>query len=314
MSLPKQSKSQPSFGFDNNDSKHLPVKLVIYDFDQTITCEHLYYELDGGQEDELKRMSDDKLLKVFGGSKRIQRLTQHFERISLNCELAIISFGWVQVITNALQRMELLKYFSNSVIIGKDSEELKTAGSKAKCIYRMKKKRNLKSDQVVFVDDDNGNIQKAMSYSQTVLITPRSGMTPPQMKEIEVKCGVYPTHCTALDEQISLELTTPKTMKEQITKQYPSQGRTNSKEVKQKSNSLDKYKITSVPKWFDNLSNPETDTPVIQIGGDQTPNSESGEYELNVPMVINELTDVATKKPKNGLSLNLDNDNTPNNQ
>ncbi len=43
------------------------MKLVIYDFDQTITCDHLYYELDGGQEDELKKMSDDKLFDVFGG-------------------------------------------------------------------------------------------------------------------------------------------------------------------------------------------------------------------------------------------------------
>ena len=139
-----------SFGFNtNHGSDDLPIKLVIYDFDQTITCLHLYYELDGGQEDALKKMSDDKLLTVFGGTERIERLNEHFSRLSThNIELAIISFGWVGVIKKALQRMKLYKYFEKSIIIGKDSEELKNAGSKAKCIYKMKKKRNLKSAQV----------------------------------------------------------------------------------------------------------------------------------------------------------------------
>ena len=143
MSLPKQS-----FEFNNNGDDRLPIKLVIYDFDQTITRDHLYYELDGGQEDSLNKMSDDKLLKIFGGKERKERLNDHFKRITTNSEIAIISFGWVNVIKIALERMGLNKYFENSIIIGKDSEELKTAGSKAKCIYRMKKKRNLKSDQV----------------------------------------------------------------------------------------------------------------------------------------------------------------------
>lgn len=144
MSLPKQS-----FGFSNDDNNNTSrIKLVIYDFDQTITKDHLYYELDGGQEQSLNKMSDEKLLSVFGGNDRKQRLNQHFERISRSCELAIISFGWVGVIKLALKRMGLDKYFENSIIIGKDSEELKTAGSKAKCIYRMKKDKKLKSDQV----------------------------------------------------------------------------------------------------------------------------------------------------------------------
>ena len=144
--------SSSSFGFNHdqkNGNNDLPIQLVIYDFDQTITCLHLYYELDGGQEDSLKKLSNDKLLSVFGGTERTERLTEHFERLSShNIELAIISFGWVGVIKKALKRMKMYKYFEKSVIIGKDSEELKSAGSKAECIYRMKKKRQLKSAQV----------------------------------------------------------------------------------------------------------------------------------------------------------------------
>merc|ERR1712228_326700 len=99
--------------------------------------------------------------------------------------------------------------------------------------------------------------------------------------------------------------TTPKTVTSEITKTYPSQSQKQTiKPVKV--NKLDKYKPV-VPTWFDNLSKPVDDTPVIQIpGGDTTPGSESGEYELNVPMLNSELSDVSKKQPKdNGLSLNL---------
>merc|ERR1719415_172541 len=102
-----------------------------------------------------------------------------------------------------------------------------------------------------------------------------------------------------------MELTTPKTMSSEITKAYPSQ----QKEKQKKPNKLDKYKIKEVPQWFDNLSKPETETPVIQIGGDQTPRSESGsEYELNVPMLNSELSDI-TKKQKISLHNDDENDN-----
>lgn len=139
-----------------------------------------------------------------------------------------------------------------------------------------------------------------MSYSVTVLINPRNGMTFKHMKEIEEKCGVYPS------EPLQMELTTPKTVQSQVTKEYPLHGKNKDDQHKKQKSSLDKYKITNVPDWFDKLSNPVPDTPVIQIGGDQTPGSDS-EYELNVPMLNTELENIA-KKPKNGLSLNLSDD------
>eukprot|EP01084_Bolivina_argentea_P151917 265101_1 len=287
------SQEKTSFGFD--DSKHLPVKLVIYDFDQTITCDHLYYELDGGQEDELKKMSDDKLLDVFGGKDRQQRLIQHFERIeSTNCELIIISFGWVKVIQNALKRMQLYKYFNKpSSIIGKDSELLKNCnGSKAQCISKLKSNRKLRSTQILFIDDDNANIQRATRYCDSICIKQRKGMTNNHMKDIEIKCNVLEI------DNISMNITTLKTTELEISKQYPSQ-------KQNKPNKLDKYTITKVPKWFDNLSNITTETPVIQIGGDQTPVSESGEYELNVPILNNEIEpNNPNTKIKKALSLN----------
>eukprot|EP00484_Ammonia_sp_Unknown_P009798 CAMPEP_0197055108 /NCGR_PEP_ID=MMETSP1384-20130603/57782_1 /TAXON_ID=29189 /ORGANISM="Ammonia sp." /LENGTH=352 /DNA_ID=CAMNT_0042488563 /DNA_START=79 /DNA_END=1137 /DNA_ORIENTATION=+ len=299
-----------SFGFNvahHSNEENVSIKLVIYDFDQTITCEHLYYALEGGQEDALSKMTDDRLLKIFGGKERTERLHQHFERISSKSEVAIISFGWVNVIRLALQRMNLGQYFEKAVIIGKDSEELKTAGSKAKCISMMKKERTLKSDQVMFVDDDATNVSKAQSYSQTVTIVPRNGMTFKHMQEIEEKVGVYPS------EPLQMEITTPKTVASQMTKQYPSHNELH--DHKKQKSSLDKYRITKVPDWFESLTNPKPETPVIQIGGDQTPGSDS-EYELNVPVLNSELENVAKKQeaqqPANivngGLSLNFGGD------
>ena len=129
-----------------------------------------------------------------------------------------------------------------------------------------------------------------MSYTQTILIQPRNGMTDKHMKEIEDKVGVN------IESSLKMELSTPTTVNAQKTKDYSYKN-----EVEKKS-SLDKYKIKSVPDWFDKLSNPVPDTPVIQIQGDQTPNSDS-EYELNVPELNNELANI----------INTNNDNNNNN-
>ena len=124
-------------------------------------------------------------------------------------------------------------------------------------------------------------------------------MADDQMREIEEQCKV---------SKHLMELSTPKTVTSEISKHYPSQ----IQDCKpQKVGKLDKYKIKDVPQWFDNLNKPENETPVIQIGGDQTPGSESGaEYELNVPVLNNELNNISNKSNtsvKNGLSLNLNN-------
>jgi len=292
------AQSQTSFAFTGNNSSTapsaasaLPVKLVIYDFDQTITSLHLYNELKHRQEEELKKMSDDRLLEIFGGSDRIQRLREHFKRVTTECEVAIISFGWVNVIVDSLKRMKLYQYFEGAHIIGRDSEELKTASAEKKeCLCRMKKERKLKSDQIIFIDDSNHNISKTQSYCRAILVDPAEGMSEDHMKEIEEKCNVYPS---------LVEVSTPKTVEEEISKHYPK----NSAESKENENPLAKYQIQEVPQWFDKLTNPETETPVIQVGGDQTPGSDS-EYELNVPMLNSELDEIV-KKPKNGLALRL---------
>eukprot|EP01084_Bolivina_argentea_P208513 355469_1 len=174
------------------------IKLVIYDFDQTITSIHLYHELNYGnddQETQLAKMSDSKLLQVFGGKQRLERLSQHFSYLKTkNVEIGIISFGYVNVIRKALQRMNLFDlYFKQSVIFGCDSIELNDAdGSKAECIENTFKKSktretNLSENEIIFVDDDQYNIKEAKDSKtcKTVTVNPRKGMSDGHMKQIE---------------------------------------------------------------------------------------------------------------------------------
>ena len=88
------------------------VRLILYDFDQTITSVHLYHELRGGQLKELSRISDERLIEIFGGNERIKRLDEHFEILTKNnVKLGILSFGFTKVIETALNRVNLLNYF-----------------------------------------------------------------------------------------------------------------------------------------------------------------------------------------------------------
>ena len=195
---------------NNNDNNECNVKLVVYDFDQTITTFHLYHELsedDGeGQVDALaKRQEEDKdfLINIFGGKDRLEAIDKHFKILTdNNIELAIISYGYVQVIKNALAAPSIKlykKYFKNSKIIGNDSIELQeypVNGNKAKCIQRQFQQYS--SKEIIFVDDDKYNIQDASENKRdgkdavcyTVLIEPRQGMNNTHMQTIETIAGI----------------------------------------------------------------------------------------------------------------------------
>ena len=139
--------------------RDIKVNLVVYDFDQTISCEHLYHVLSDapngheprGQLNALKEMDVSEVIEIFGGEERIKRLCLHFDRIEMcgKTQIGIVSFGYVDVIKHALEMVKLSKYFENMDIIGSDSAQLEDVDfSKAKCIQKMKKLRKLNTDQV----------------------------------------------------------------------------------------------------------------------------------------------------------------------
>eukprot|EP01084_Bolivina_argentea_P056248 102990_1 len=164
-----------------------PVKLVVYDFDQTITTIHLYHVLSGMQGDQnsaLQTMSDRELTKIFGGSKRIQRLNVHFDRLcNAGTTIGIVSYGYVSVIRKALNRMKL-DQFSECVVIGGDSIELEEVNDdKGECIKKQFYS-SFDSSSILFVDDDryNTDAAKQQKICQTLTIEPRSGMTEDHME------------------------------------------------------------------------------------------------------------------------------------
>eukprot|EP00485_Elphidium_margaritaceum_P007573 CAMPEP_0202692060 /NCGR_PEP_ID=MMETSP1385-20130828/6547_1 /ASSEMBLY_ACC=CAM_ASM_000861 /TAXON_ID=933848 /ORGANISM="Elphidium margaritaceum" /LENGTH=206 /DNA_ID=CAMNT_0049347533 /DNA_START=38 /DNA_END=658 /DNA_ORIENTATION=- len=202
MAAPKNETDSETKQGDNDDSKKSSdednnVKLVIYDFDQTITTIHLYHELNYAGTDQLKslkKMKDKRLIEIFGGKDRIKALNGHFSTLMSNgVDIGIISYGYVDVIKQALTRMDLFKYFDGAPIIGTDSAELDDVfGSKAQCIVNQfqKESPNYTPKQIAFVDDDSTNISEAKEFCQTVLIQPRKGMNNDHMATIEQLAGI----------------------------------------------------------------------------------------------------------------------------
>lgn len=202
MAAPKQQDAAEDENVDKAVTQSATAKVVVYDFDQTITVIHLYHELNGrgvDQKQVLSKMTDKRLKQIFGGKARIEALHRHFGALKANgVELAIISFGFVGVIKAALQRMGLFDaYFAESVIIGTDSVELdKAKGSKAVCIDNVFKSNGLKSEHIIFVDDDPYNVMDAdeSGVCRTVSIDPRKGMNQKHMKRIEEMAGISAVH------------------------------------------------------------------------------------------------------------------------
>merc|ERR1712228_868078 len=58
-------------------TKQQNIKLILYDFDQTITTVHLYKELKGKDID--LDMSNERLIEIFGGNERLTKLQKHFQ-------------------------------------------------------------------------------------------------------------------------------------------------------------------------------------------------------------------------------------------
>ena len=71
---------------------------------------NLFFSCVGGS-DRLEKLSENELIKVFGGQERLDRLDKHFNLVKTNnVTMAIISYGFTTVIKRALERVGLDKY------------------------------------------------------------------------------------------------------------------------------------------------------------------------------------------------------------
>ena len=210
----------PSKDKHSTFNENEPLDLIAYDFDKTITSKHLYFALTSlgasdadEQLEEVGNMEQDDLIHIFGGMHRVQRLQTHFKLLSsTNTYIAIISFGFENVIKKALQRLDMLQYFNERLIIGNDTKILEDVyNNKALCLQRIIKENVTENkNRMLFVDDDINNISsvKDMNIAGTLWISERNGISDQQMKMIERRVGsdtdkivVKTDDLDALDEQ-----------------------------------------------------------------------------------------------------------------
>ena len=136
------------------------LRIVFYDFDQTLPVIHIFHETKGT--DDVSEKNDQFFIDAFGGEERIARLKKHFERlVQAEVKCIIISYGYTAVIKESLARVGLVDFFVKDAIIGRDSEALKRfRGQKHKVISEEIGSRSISYEEAIFVDDSKKNIEE----------------------------------------------------------------------------------------------------------------------------------------------------------
>ena len=135
------------------------VRIVFYDFDQTLPVIHIFKETNGAN--DVSEKSDQFFVDAFGGEERIARLKKHFERLAqAEVKCNIVSYGYTAVIKESLTRVGLIGFFKTEAIFGRDSEALtRFKGKKHKVISEEMDSESISYEEAFFVDDSKKNIE-----------------------------------------------------------------------------------------------------------------------------------------------------------
>ena len=156
-----------------------PLRIVFYDFDQTLPVIHIFHETKGA--DDVSDKSDQFFVDAFGGEERIERLKKHFERLAqAEVKCSIVSYGYTAVIKESLTRVGLIDFFKEEAIFGRDSEALKRfKGKKHMVISKEMRSGSISYEEAIFVDDSKKNIDKCEEDGtcQTLHVHERRGLT-----------------------------------------------------------------------------------------------------------------------------------------
>ena len=156
-----------------------PLRIVFYDFDQTIPVIHIFKETNGAG--DVSEKSDQFFVDAFGGEERIARLKKHFERLAqAEVRCFIVSYGHTAVIKESLTRVGLIDFFKEGAVIGRDSEALKRfRGAKHKIISEEMGSGSISYEEAIFVDDSKDNIEKCVEAGtcRTLHVHERRGLT-----------------------------------------------------------------------------------------------------------------------------------------
>lgn len=174
-----------------------PIKAVVFDFDQTISVIHFYSDLRGYTPDMqlrcLSEWSKEKVIQGFGGEERLNLLIGLLkDLIEAKVEIYILSFGYKEVITKALERVDLLMYFDRNLIWGEAevrkfrSDTGVPSQPKQRMIQKLiREKNNYSAGEVLFVDDDSKNLEQSnKTVCKTIHVCERQGMTKKEIEEV----------------------------------------------------------------------------------------------------------------------------------
>eukprot|EP01083_Nonionella_stella_P319005 1168746_1 len=187
------------------------IKQIIYNFDETITSEnmfnilsHLIGPFQDLQTQALDKTNETTLIRIFGGTHRINALKNHFETLSSRgIEFLIVSFGHKRVMLRALARVGLSKYFDEHNVIGRSAihpnarkyaKEHGNTFSKLKVKFIILRLLRLRSGEKVkmpehrlLVDNNPVTLQEAEKRHMARMLDSKivNGITKTQMKEIE---------------------------------------------------------------------------------------------------------------------------------
>ena len=171
------------------------LKALVLDFDSTISTPTFIQRL--GQwavADKVavfRSMSHDEQIANFGGTERIQALSQLLTELeAAGIALHIISIGHKAAFVPHLEAVGLRRFFDDSRVFGQDSVELREVEFvKAHLISKLMAASGWGHGDLLFVDDSEGHIQKAQAVCSTLLVSAESkstvgGMAAPELDAI----------------------------------------------------------------------------------------------------------------------------------
>ena len=177
---PPSSKDKPTkkdLSVEKRNQK--PLRIVFYDFDQTLPVMHIFHETKGA--DDVSEKNAQFFVDAFGGEERIARLKKHFEQLAqADVKCSIVSYGYSAVIIQSLTRVGLIGFFAKDAIFGKDSEALKRfRGAKHKVISEEMRSGSISYEEAIFVDDSKKNIEECEEAGtcRTLHVHERHGLT-----------------------------------------------------------------------------------------------------------------------------------------
>ena len=158
-------------------------KLVIYDFDQTITVAHS------------DKFMSDSMIDLMGGLPRIHALYTHFEKLQrLGVHLTIASRQSKNIIIQILKHVGLLTFFHFDLIRG-GNDDTATWSQKIQFMEHFIKQFGCMGGphQVMLVDDDNSFLIGFNRRAATCHVEQKRGLTEEQMIQIEKHFTSLPT-------------------------------------------------------------------------------------------------------------------------